>query len=213
MLHKTDERIARIYAERSGMPQQHFTELMNRNHGNGQWLTPEEAKTSGLIDTIFTADSVTNRTEAPSLHTDLSELPLTFNLNDSTMTIKQHWNAILDLLGLSPVGKTHPTTAPAAAEPAGTAALTSSFAEDTIDVSSCHRFALPGKLLTEIASLKARSHRSNRKMPVCKRNRPARNPGKTRHLRNRGFPETRFPTTKTSAVSNNKNHSAEIKFY
>lgn len=83
---------------------------MNRNHGNGQWLTPEEAKTSGLIDTIFTADSVTNRTEAPSLHTDLSELPLTFNLNDSTMTIKQHWNAILDLLGLSPVGKTHPTT-------------------------------------------------------------------------------------------------------
>ena len=44
MLHKTDERIARIYAERSGMPQQHFTELMNRNHGNGQWLTPEEAK-------------------------------------------------------------------------------------------------------------------------------------------------------------------------
>lgn len=95
------------------MPQQHFTELMNRNHGNGQWLTPEEAKTSGLIDTIFTADSVTNRTEVPSLHTDLSELPLTFNLNDSTMTIKQHWNAILDLLGLSPVGKTHPTTAPA----------------------------------------------------------------------------------------------------
>ena len=155
MLHKTDERIARIYAERSGMPQQHFTELMNRNHGNGQWLTPEEAKTSGLIDTIFTADSVTNRTEAPSLHTDLSELPLTFNLNDSTMTIKQHWNAILDLLGLSPVGKTHPTTAPAAAEPAGTAALTSSFAEDTIDVSAVTALPSLENCIREIASLKA----------------------------------------------------------
>ena len=146
MLHKTDERIARIYAERSGMPQQHFTELMNRNHGNGQWLTPEEAKTSGLIDTIFTADSVTNRTEAPSLHTDLSELPL---------TIKQHWNAILDLLGLSPVGKTHPTTAPAAAEPAGTAALTSSFAEDTIDVSAVTALPSLENCIREIASLKA----------------------------------------------------------
>lgn len=155
MLHKTDERIARIYAERSGMPQQHFTELMNRNHGNGQWLTPEEAKTSGLIDTIFTADSVTNRTEVPSLHTDLSELPLTFNLNDSTMTIKQHWNAILDLLGLSPVGKTHPTTAPAAAEPAGTAALTSSFAEDTIDVSAVTALPSLENCIREIASLKA----------------------------------------------------------
>lgn len=155
MLHKTDERIARIYAERSGMPQQHFTELMNRNHGNGQWLTPEEAKTSGLIDTIFTADSVTNRTEVPSLHTDLSELPLTFNLNDSTMTIKQHWNAILDLLGLSPVGKTHPTTAPAAAEPAGTAALTSSFAEDTIGVSAVTALPSLENCIREIASLKA----------------------------------------------------------
>ena len=155
MLHKTDERIARIYAERSGMPQQHFTELMNRNHGNGQWLTPEEAKTSGLIDTIFTADSVTNRTEVPSLHTDLSELPLTFNLNESTMTIKQHWNAILDLLGLSPVGKTHPTTAPAAAEPAGTAALTSSFAEDTIDVSAVTALPSLENFIQEIASLKA----------------------------------------------------------
>lgn len=155
MLHKTDEQIARIYAERSGMPQQHFTELMNRNHGNDQWLTPEEAKTSGLIDTIFTADSVTNRTEAPSLHTDLSELPLTFNLNDSTMTIKQHWNAILDLLGLSPVGKTHPTTAPAAAEPAGTAALTSSFAEDTIDVSAVTALPSLENCIREIASLKA----------------------------------------------------------
>ena len=131
------------------------SELMNRNHGNGQWLTPEEAKTSGLIDTIFTADSVTNRTEVPSLHTDLSELPLTFNLNDSTMTIKQHWNAILDLLGLSPVGKTHPTTAPAAAEPAGTAALTSSFAEDTIGVSAVTALPSLENCIREIASLKA----------------------------------------------------------
>lgn len=185
------------------MPQQHFTELMNRNHGNGQWLTPEEAKTSGLIDTIFTADSVTNRTEAPSLHTDLSELPLTFNLNDSTMTIKQHGTASSICSVSHRLGKTHPTTAPAAAEPAGTAALTSSFAEDTIDVSAVTALPSLENCIREIASLKAQGRIARTgKCPSASATDPHETPGRPvtygiEDFRKRAFLQRRHPQFQT----------------
>lgn len=102
MLLKTDERIANIYATRSGLPIAHFIELMNCNQGNGRWLSPEEALQAGLIDRIFTAQPITNHAAFRTLCDTLAELPLNFNSNPNSMTLKQHWHAMLDLLGLAP---------------------------------------------------------------------------------------------------------------
>lgn len=52
LLTKTDERIASIYALRSSLPAAHFRELMNRDGGRGEWLSPEEVIEYGLADTI-----------------------------------------------------------------------------------------------------------------------------------------------------------------
>lgn len=52
LLGKTDERIAQIYADRSGMPIGEFHELMSRDAGRGEWLSPEEAVAAGLADEV-----------------------------------------------------------------------------------------------------------------------------------------------------------------
>lgn len=53
-LSKTDERIANIYAAASGRDVSHFVELMNA----GDWLSPQEALDTGLVDEIVDADSM-----------------------------------------------------------------------------------------------------------------------------------------------------------
>ena len=57
LLQKTDERIAAIYASRSGLPASHFAELMARNSGDGEWLTPEQALEAGLVDVIIATET------------------------------------------------------------------------------------------------------------------------------------------------------------
>lgn len=52
LLRKTDERIAGIYAARSGRDVAHFVALMSENGGEGRWLTPAEAIEAGLADCI-----------------------------------------------------------------------------------------------------------------------------------------------------------------
>lgn len=42
LLDRTDERLAALYAERSGRPAERFVALMNENDGRGRWLTPRE---------------------------------------------------------------------------------------------------------------------------------------------------------------------------
>lgn len=42
LLDRTDERLAALYAERSGRPAERFAALMNENDGRGRWLTPRE---------------------------------------------------------------------------------------------------------------------------------------------------------------------------
>lgn len=51
-LRKLDDRISNIYAKRSDNGQESFLELMNENNGDGIWISAEEAKDYGLIDTI-----------------------------------------------------------------------------------------------------------------------------------------------------------------
>lgn len=53
LLQKTDERIAAIYASRSGRDAAHFAELMAKNGGDGEWLSPEQALDAGLVDVII----------------------------------------------------------------------------------------------------------------------------------------------------------------
>ena len=53
LLDRTDERIADIYASRSGRPVAGFAALMNENGGKGRWLTPGETVEAGLADTVI----------------------------------------------------------------------------------------------------------------------------------------------------------------
>jgi ATP-dependent protease ClpP protease subunit len=53
LLAKTDERIAAIYAARSGREPGVFDTLMAENNGNGRWLSPDETIAEGLADKII----------------------------------------------------------------------------------------------------------------------------------------------------------------
>ena len=53
LLHKTDARLAEVYASRSGRAVAQFVTLMGENGGNGRWLSPEEVVEAGLADQII----------------------------------------------------------------------------------------------------------------------------------------------------------------
>ena len=57
LLRKTDERLAEIYAARSGRPAAEFAALMAENNGAGRWLSPEEAVAAGLADRVIGAET------------------------------------------------------------------------------------------------------------------------------------------------------------
>lgn len=56
LLDRTDERLAALYAERSGRPAERLAALMNENDGRGRWLTPREAVACGLADRIIAGE-------------------------------------------------------------------------------------------------------------------------------------------------------------
>ena len=57
LLRKTDERLAEIYAVRSGRPAAEFAALMAENNGSGRWLSPEETVATGLADRVIGAEA------------------------------------------------------------------------------------------------------------------------------------------------------------
>ena len=59
LLEKTDDRIASLYAARSGREKANFETLMAQNGGRGRWLSPEEVVEAGLADTIIGGDENT----------------------------------------------------------------------------------------------------------------------------------------------------------
>lgn len=83
LLTKTDERLAELYARRSGRPKEEFIELMAANNGNGRWLSAEEAISAGLADRII--EPAASEKREPSQET----LPANFT-----------WNRLLRKLGL-----------------------------------------------------------------------------------------------------------------
>lgn len=63
LLHKTDDRLAGIYAARAMRPKEEFRQLMAENNGNGRWLSPEEAVAAGLADRIIDASPAGTKAE------------------------------------------------------------------------------------------------------------------------------------------------------
>ena len=53
LLKKTDDRIASLYAMRSGGTKEYFVELMKQNGGRGKWLTPKEVVDARLADSVI----------------------------------------------------------------------------------------------------------------------------------------------------------------
>lgn len=103
LLRKTDDRIANIYAQRSGRSAEEFISLMAENNGNGRWLTAQEALDAGLIDEIVGAAKINNDENLEVL--GLPELPKNINTqmedtkpNDATPSVKQRF---FEWLGIS----------------------------------------------------------------------------------------------------------------
>ena len=99
LLDKTDDRIASIYATRSGKAKADFIALMNANDGNGRWMTPTEAKAAGLVDRVVAAAPISNDAAKMVEKLNLPGLPDEFVNKGKTMSIKDHWKSVLELIG------------------------------------------------------------------------------------------------------------------
>ena len=64
LLRKTDQRLAQVYANRSGKDAESFVGLMAENSGNGRWLSPTEVIELGLADKTIAPENV-EQTETP----------------------------------------------------------------------------------------------------------------------------------------------------
>ena len=58
LLHKTDERLAQLYALHTGTSAEVYAALMAENNGEGRWLTAQETVEMGLADRIFDSAAV-----------------------------------------------------------------------------------------------------------------------------------------------------------
>lgn len=86
LLHKTDRRLAEVYAARSGRSAEEFETLMNENGGSGRWLSPEEVVEAALADEIIndgTAKSADRRRVVASLSGGWSKLLAALGLADA----------------------------------------------------------------------------------------------------------------------------------
>lgn len=87
LLKQTDERIATIYASRSGKPTAHFAALMDKNNGNGVWLSPEQAVEAGLADVIITPDT----SYSPSLMKKIASWLGLKTENNAKLSLPEKW--------------------------------------------------------------------------------------------------------------------------
>lgn len=106
LLDKTDQRIASIYATRSGKPIDNFVELMNENNGNGRWLAPKEAMEAGLVDRIIESAPISNSTTQMIERLKLPQIPTETDQNQTSMKTSKRWQSILAILGFAPAQQT-----------------------------------------------------------------------------------------------------------
>ena len=95
LLEATDQRLAALYATRSGGSVETFRTLMAENNGNGRWLSPEEAVAAGLADSIIGSDTT---------HEPAPEVPESPEVPETT-----GWQRLMRAIGL---GTTKPTPMP-----------------------------------------------------------------------------------------------------
>lgn len=74
LLEKTDERLAALYAERSGRAVEEFRALMAENNGRGRWLSPDEAMQMGLVDCTIALGGATSSPATPREESDSTPL-------------------------------------------------------------------------------------------------------------------------------------------
>ena len=86
LLRKTDERLAELYARRSGHAPEEFLALMAQNNGEGRWLSPDETLEAGLADRIIEAESRT--------------APVNDGEKSMVRNLIHGWNRLLASLGL-----------------------------------------------------------------------------------------------------------------
>ena len=97
LLEQTDQRIASVYAARSGKPAEQFAELMCENNGNGRWLSPEEVLGHSLADRIIASATLPGDAAETVVNLGLPPVPEKQTVN---MNFSKRWNAILEVLGL-----------------------------------------------------------------------------------------------------------------
>ncbi len=86
LLRRTDERIAAIYAARSGRDKSEFVALMNENEGNGRWLSPEECVAAGLADSVIGEVTSEERTMRESIASGWQRLMRSVGLRSADAT-------------------------------------------------------------------------------------------------------------------------------
>lgn len=84
LLHKTDSRLAEVYASRSGRESELYAALMSENGGNGRWLSPEEVVEMALADEIIN-DGATKSVET----------------NPVVAAVSEGWSQLLAKLGVA----------------------------------------------------------------------------------------------------------------
>lgn len=101
LLQKTDERLANIYATRSGKPAEDFSRLMAENNGSGIWLSPNEVIEAGLADKIISGGAISNFADNNLSVMNLPKIPedKQLNIKQETMKVKNTWLAILNFFG------------------------------------------------------------------------------------------------------------------
>lgn len=89
LLHKTDERLAALYAERSGREAGHFAALMSENGGEGRWLSPDEVLEAGLADALVSDAQAEEPAGEPEKTTQ----------SGMAMAIARNWSRLKSVLG------------------------------------------------------------------------------------------------------------------
>lgn len=152
LLRKTDERIAKIYADASGRPAEEFLSLMSENNGRGKWLSAEEALSAGLIDEIIGSKPIQNINKE-----ELFGLPEPPQINDKMDNKDEKKDGLLDRISAwfenKVEGEVQVLNADLAAEKEKVANLTSE--RDSLQTLNEEQTATIANLNDEIAKLKA----------------------------------------------------------
>lgn len=152
LLRKTDERIAKIYADASGRPAEEFLSLMSENNGRGKWLSAEEALSAGLIDEIIGSKPIQNINKE-----ELFGLPEPPQINDKMDNKDEKKDGLLDRISAwfenKVEGEVQILNADLAAEKEKVANLTSE--RDSLQTLNEEQTATIANLNDENAKLKA----------------------------------------------------------